>query len=247
MQDYDVWAILGGEGSFIAPEGTFQLRAGDVFILRPHGHYTGIHDPAHPLVVIFVHFSYLDFENKEIYPGEPQLPAFHRYIENMNFPVSLLERAMHSCPSFVNRTGEKDARLQEANIWLSAFLHEIQRIDRRMQLSSGENSRYSEISRLCEKIIRDPGRDWRIVDMAKNLHYSKDHFIRIFRKYCGLTPNEFILQTRMEAARNHLRLSNLSVGQIARILGYRDFSFFTRQFKKRTGQSPSSFRSSQLE
>jgi AraC-like DNA-binding protein len=58
----------------------------------------------------------------------------------------------------------------------------------------------------------------------------------------GISAGEYILNIRMEAARQQLRHSSLSVGEIADSLGFSDISSFSRIFKTRVGVSPSAFR-----
>ena len=79
--------------------------------------------------------------------------------------------------------------------------------------------------------------------MARQASMSMDHFIRVFRRHAGVTPREFVIESRITAARGLLQLSSLGISQIASQLGYVDVYAFSKQFKARTGQPPSSFRS----
>lgn len=78
--------------------------------------------------------------------------------------------------------------------------------------------------------------------LAKQCHYSQDHFIRVFRKYVGMTPLEFIIQAKVEKAMQLLLMSSMTIQGIAGILGYSDAFTFSKQFKAKTGVSPSEYR-----
>jgi len=52
----------------------------------------------------------------------------------------------------------------------------------------------------------------------------------------------FVIQTRLELARQLILESGLSLMDIADELGYQDLYFFSRQFKQRYGQPPSTYR-----
>ena len=147
--------------------------------------------------------------------------------------------------SFISGRNHKEKateKANEANFWLTAFLRELNRIDDHLHFSSVKSSRFAEVIDLCKEIQRNPEEEWDIGDLAERFICSKDHFIRIFRRYKGMTPNEFIIHARIESSKNHLRLSNLTIEEVASLLGYKTSTFFSRQFKKITGVSPSQYR-----
>jgi AraC-like DNA-binding protein len=57
-----------------------------------------------------------------------------------------------------------------------------------------------------------------------------------------VTHADFIVEARLNRARQLLLESTLSVSQIADELGYEDVFFFSRQFKERTGRTPTEYR-----
>lgn len=62
------------------------------------------------------------------------------------------------------------------------------------------------------------------------------------RAATGLTVHELILRTRLSRAQQLLTQSALSIGEIARLVGYEDPAYFSRLFQRRTGLSPLRFR-----
>lgn len=81
-----------------------------------------------------------------------------------------------------------------------------------------------------------------IADLAAQAGYSPDHFSRVFRDIMGQSPRDYLVNARIDRARQLLSESSLTVSQVADALGYRDVYFFSRQFKQRTGQSPTQYR-----
>ena len=71
---------------------------------------------------------------------------------------------------------------------------------------------------------------------------SKDHFIRIFKRETGETPNVYITKRKQEKAELALVTTNLPVKVIANMLGYEDYSYFNRLFKKNSGFTPLQYR-----
>ena len=71
---------------------------------------------------------------------------------------------------------------------------------------------------------------------------SKDHFIRLFKKETGITPQQYINRKKIEKSQLILITSELSVKSIAYLLAFDDHSYFNRLFKKITGETPLQFR-----
>lgn len=79
--------------------------------------------------------------------------------------------------------------------------------------------------------------DMERVAQAINMSYS--HFRRLFREYVGLTPHQYLLQIRINKAKELLEKHHLSVKQTGAAVGFNDELYFSRLFKQKTGMSPS--------
>lgn len=70
--------------------------------------------------------------------------------------------------------------------------------------------------------------------------YSTSHFCHVFKESTGQSPYQYVIQRRMEEALCQLQTHpRLCVSTVARNVGYRSPSHFSRQFKKYHGVSPS--------
>jgi len=83
-------------------------------------------------------------------------------------------------------------------------------------------------------------------DLLELAPVSKSYFLRLFRQYMGTTPYNFLLCTRMTRAKELLVLTDLSIGDIARHVGFKDESNFSTRFASMTGQSPRQYRKSAM-
>lgn len=82
--------------------------------------------------------------------------------------------------------------------------------------------------------------------LADQACLSKDHFIRLFKQEMNLTPLKYIQQKKVEQAQLLLATENLPVKEVAYRLGFDDYSYFNRLFKKMTGMTPQEYRRSNL-
>ena len=77
---------------------------------------------------------------------------------------------------------------------------------------------------------------------ARSCAMSRSRFYQAFRSVMGVTPLQYVTRSRMLRARYLLRNTDLSVAEIAHIVGYPDELYFSRLFRKHTGVSPRLYR-----
>lgn len=71
---------------------------------------------------------------------------------------------------------------------------------------------------------------------------SKSYFLRLFRRYMGTTPYNYLVNFRITQAKELLVLTDYSVSEIAQEVGFGDAGNFSTRFAKATGQSPLQYR-----
>ncbi len=80
-------------------------------------------------------------------------------------------------------------------------------------------------------------------ELAASLNMSYTWFRRIFRQYTGLAPAQYITQLKIQKAKELLSVTTMPVKEIALELGYESIDYFSTQFRKQTGQTPTQYRS----
>lgn len=73
-------------------------------------------------------------------------------------------------------------------------------------------------------------------------NYSRSHLTRIMRRCFNMSPHEYILNLRLDAACNALVLSRESIEEISESIGYSSVSHFNKIFKARFGVTPAELR-----
>ena len=79
---------------------------------------------------------------------------------------------------------------------------------------------------------------------AQACNMSVSGFYRYFKEWSGLSPNDYRIRMRIEAARSMLQNGTLSVQDVAFRVGFADPYYFSRCFGKLMGASPAAFRKS---
>jgi len=78
--------------------------------------------------------------------------------------------------------------------------------------------------------------------MARSVNLSSARLRQLFKKEIGLAPIQYVRRVRMKKAAELLRLSFLSIKEVAFQIGWGDLSHFVREFKKCYGLTPTEFR-----
>lgn len=81
-----------------------------------------------------------------------------------------------------------------------------------------------------------------IADAAAASNMSEVHFRRIFKDVFNASPLTYVTQLRMKKAQELLAHTDYPVGQISSMVGIFDEAYFSKFFKKHTGQTPNQFR-----
>ena len=80
-----------------------------------------------------------------------------------------------------------------------------------------------------------------VAHLAKLCGMSEVYFRKIFINSFGVSPKEYMIQKRMEYAKQLLTLGEFEVSEIAEMCGYGEPCHFSREFKKRFGVSPKNY------
>jgi transcriptional regulator of acetoin/glycerol metabolism/AraC-like DNA-binding protein len=84
-----------------------------------------------------------------------------------------------------------------------------------------------------------------LAELAAIAGLSVFHFARQFKQAAGVTPHHYLVEKRVERAREMLARTDLSLSEIAIATGFSDQSHFARHFRQMLGMTPGQFRWSQ--
>jgi len=81
-----------------------------------------------------------------------------------------------------------------------------------------------------------------IEDLCKKFNYSKNHIIRTFKETFGTTPYHYFTERKIDISKLYLCNTKYTVNEISQILKFTDQHYFSAEFKKAVGCSPSVYR-----
>ena len=80
-------------------------------------------------------------------------------------------------------------------------------------------------------------------DVAAALYISPNYLSDLFKKHTGMKFSDYLLEIRMEKARQCLMDVHYKVGDVSTLVGFSDPRYFSSTFRKRYQMSPLEFRS----
>lgn len=95
------------------------------------------------------------------------------------------------------------------------------------------------IQAAAQRLALEPEERLGVPELAGLAGLSASQFRRVFRRHYGVSPLQYAIDRRLDAAERLLRHEGLSVQETAAQLGYADAFTFSRQFRARHGRPPS--------
>jgi AraC family transcriptional regulator len=77
-----------------------------------------------------------------------------------------------------------------------------------------------------------------LVDLAKLVHLSPQHFANLFRESTGLAPHQYVLRERVQKAKSLLAETSLPIVDVSLAVGFANQSHFTEVFHRLVGVTP---------
>lgn len=99
-----------------------------------------------------------------------------------------------------------------------------------------------EITRALIYIDNNFSSDISLAEVAELVSLSSYYFSRLFKKEVGLNFSDFLRHKRVADAKRMLEGTELSILDIAAAVGYQEQSYFSKVFRKATGQTPRQYR-----
>lgn len=112
---------------------------------------------------------------------------------------------------------------------------EAEREDR----SNGRNADMYIVERYCRENYM---RQICLEDLIDLVHYNKTSLLQRFREVYGTTPRNYVIQIRLQKAKELLKDTDYSISEISDQLGFTSVHYFSRFFKEKEKYSPLEYR-----
>ena len=97
------------------------------------------------------------------------------------------------------------------------------------------------VDQLVQIVSSTSGKPLSLSSLAASAHISVTYMHRLFQTHLGMSPGKYIQKIQIEECKLLLRSGTLSMGEIAKQLGFSSQQHFSRQFRSVTGMTPSEY------
>lgn len=232
----ELFYVVDGKGEFNIQGQRFPVKPNDFVIINPQVEHTELSSPDEPLEYIVLGINGLSFSNLT--------------------PVS---EGGHPFSFFNLRDEQKDilrylnAMVQEATSQQMSYelvCHNLLEIllikilrHQHFDLEVGKQSKSTkDISFIKHYLETYYHESIQLEDLASMTHLSRFYISHSFKKEIGMSPMEYLIDIRIKESKILLRTTNYSISQVADIVGFTTPTYFSKQFRKSTGISPTDYR-----
>ena len=230
----ELFYVVRGEGRFHFSENVFvEVAQDDLVIINPNILHTEISDKDNPLEYIVLGIDGLEFFIQNANIGY----SIHNYSEHKHevlfYIKSILAEMMHN-ESFYETIIDNLVNLLIMNVLRRTILE--------LRVYEGDKDSNKDCI-FIENYINTHFKEPITLDLLADLTFmNKFYLAHEFKKYSGYSPIDFLLNKRLSEAKKLLSTTDLSISQIANIVGFGTASYFSQYFKKNEGASPSTYR-----
>jgi AraC family transcriptional regulator len=99
----------------------------------------------------------------------------------------------------------------------------------------------SQLERVIDYMKANLTQDLSILDLATLTGMSESHFSRSFKRSVGIAPHQYLMQQRVERAKQLLKRQAISISDIALDCGFANQTHLTKVFRQMTGVTPKAY------
>ncbi len=180
-------------------------------------------------------------ETYELYNNEGgDFPLINFYCENNDFtnkficiPIQSLDGYLNDFEKIRKNTKAKEDRLKSISVLYDIFYN--------LSLEQQDpHGIINNIKQYINKNIRNPKLSNQII--AEYVNISEVYLRKLFKKKYNITPKQYILDRRIDLAKQLLSQSGDNITSVSEQCGFSNVFHFCRIFKKKTGRTPSDYR-----
>ncbi len=99
-----------------------------------------------------------------------------------------------------------------------------------------------KLKQVLEYINANLDCDIKLVDLAELVGMSQYYFCHLFKQSMGIAPYQYVIQQRVERAKQLLKCRDVTISDVALVCGFANQSHFSKHFRKITGMTPKAYR-----
>ena len=231
----ELFYIVGGRGQFLIEDQVFPVNVNNLVIINPNVLHTEDSLNAQPLEYIVLGIEGIELANDENSNGQFSILDHMESVEISGCLRNIL-REMEQ-----KNTGYEDVCQAYMEILIIRLMRSTTlSVPSEPQISSG-NRQCAAVRRYIDLHFKEP---LTLEQLAEESHMNKYYLSHSFKREYGTSPINYMISRRIEESKYLLAETDLSMTQIAQLLGFSSLSYFSQVFRRTQSVSPLEYRQS---
>ena len=231
----ELFFIVSGKGQFIIQDQSFPVGVNNLVIINPNVLHTEDSLNAQPLEYIVLGIGGIELATNVNSNGQFCILDHLESVEISSCLRNIL-REME-----LKNTGYEDICQAYMEILIIRLMRNTAvTVQAEQQVNSG-NRQCANVKRYIDLHFKEP---LTLEQLADEAHMNKYYLSHAFKREYGVSPINYMISRRIDESKYLLAETDLSMSQIAQLLGFSSLSYFSQVFRKSHGASPMEFRQS---
>lgn len=227
----ELFYIAGGDGQFRIGDKRYSVKKDQMVVINPNVVHTEISSKTNPLEYIVLAIEGLELEVSG--KGNQR-----HYILDLHSDPDIASCIRQMTKETQNRLPGYEKICQAYTDILLLYLM------RNANFTVAAAT--APVSHQCDTVKRYIDANYKeslsLDDLSRVVHINKYYLAHAFKDEYGVSPINYMISRRIEESRYLLRETDMSLSQIARVLGFSSASYFSQSFRRSDGISPIEYR-----
>ena len=232
----ELFFIVGGKGQFLIDDQLYPVDINTLVMINPNVTHTEVSLNAQPLEYIVLGIDGIELATSNTSNGQFSILNHYESMEISSCLRNILREMEQKNP------GYEDVCQAYMEIL-------IIRLMRTTALAVPAEPQTVSTNRQCAAVRRYIDLHFKesltLEQLAEEGHMNKFYLSHAFKKEYGLSPINYMISKRIEESKYLLAETDLSMSQIAQLLGFSSLSYFSQVFHRTQGTSPKEYRQNQ--
>lgn len=233
----ELFYVLQGQGTFIIDNESFEVQENDLVIINPNVQHIEAQRKDETFEYIALGMDGLVFTNQE-YVNSAQKYTLLNYD---NYRKEILTYLF----AILDEMKRKDSNYEFVcqNLLEVFVVNLIRRANKYLSAFAAKRTN-KECNFIKEYIDQHYSEELSLESLAELTYINKFYLAHAFKKTIGISPINYMIQKRIDEAKELLETTNYSISRISDIVGFSSQSYFSQVFQKNMQMSPNQYRKS---
>ena len=231
----ELFYIVGGKGQFLIQDQLYPVNPNNLVVINPNVTHTEVSLNAQPLEYIVLGIEGIELATNEGSNGQFNILDHFESVEISSCLRNIL-REMEQ-----KNTGYEDVCQAYMEILIIRLMRNIAlAVPTESQVVSG-NRQCASVKRYIDLHFKEA---LTLEQLAEDAHMNKYYLSHAFKREYGISPINYMITKRIEESKYLLAETDLSMSQIAQLLGFSSLSYFSQVFRRTQATTPMEYRQS---